>query len=67
MDGIIFWADITFKVLGVLLVTLVLCYFTTGLSNIAGTVFERKSTPEQRATAAEAEKGTVRGGKRQAA
>ena len=33
------------------------CYFTSGISNMAGTIFERKSNPEERAT--------VHGGKKQ--
>ena len=42
---------------------IICCYFTAGLSNVAGTIFERKSTPEQRA----AERGAVRGGRKQSA
>ena len=52
----IFWIVV---VLGGMIGT---CYFTSGISNIAGTIFERKSTPEERTAA---ERGTVRGGRKQ--
>ena len=38
-----------------------LCFFCSGIANIPGSIFEKKSTPEQRAAA---EKGVVRGGKK---
>jgi len=49
---------LTVVVIGIMIV---LCYFTSGISNVPGSIFERKSTPEERA----AEKGAVRGGKKQ--
>lgn len=44
----------------VIVVTMFLCYWTTGISNIAGTVFEKKSSVGQR----EAERSTVKGGEK---
>ncbi len=49
---------LTVVVIGLMIVV---CYFTSGISNIPGSIFERKSTPEERA----AEKGAARGGKKQ--
>jgi hypothetical protein len=40
---------------------IVVCYFTSGISNMAGTVFEKKSTVAPRS----AEKSTVPGGRKQ--
>ena len=31
----------------VIVIMIALCYFTSGLSNVAGTIFERKSTAEK--------------------
>ncbi len=42
------------------------CYFTAGISNYAGSIFEKKSTPEERAAKA-AEERAVHGGRKQAA
>ena len=61
MQALIDWAIVIL----VIVVTLFFCYFTTGLSNVAGTIFERKSTPEQRAAREAEERGTVRGGRKQ--
>jgi Na+-transporting methylmalonyl-CoA/oxaloacetate decarboxylase gamma subunit len=49
---------LTVVVIGIMIV---LCYFTSGISNVPGSIFERKSTPEERA----AEKGVARGEKKQ--
>jgi uncharacterized membrane protein len=50
-------------ILGVILVMVFCCYWNSGIANIPGSIIEKKSTPEERA----AERGTVRGGKRQSA
>jgi len=47
---------ITVFVIGVMVVV---CYFTSGISNMAGTIFERKSTV--------GDKSAVKGGKKQSA
>jgi Na+-transporting methylmalonyl-CoA/oxaloacetate decarboxylase gamma subunit len=54
----------------VLFIMVFICFFTSGIANIPGSLFERKSTPEERAAAEVAkkaeERGTVRGGREQA-
>jgi uncharacterized protein involved in cysteine biosynthesis len=61
----IFWIAL------VLFVMVFFCFFTSGIANIPGSIFEKKSTPEERAAAEAAkaadERGTVRGGRKQSA
>lgn len=42
-----------------ILLMIFLCFFTAGIAIIPGSIFEKKSLPEERA-----EKGTVRGGRK---
>lgn len=40
------------------------CFFCSGIANIPGSIFEKKSTPEERAAKAAEERGAVRGGRK---
>ena len=59
----VFWIVV---VIGIMIFA---CFFTSGIANIPGSIFEKKTTPQERAameTAKRAEeRGTVRGGKKQ--
>jgi hypothetical protein len=60
------------KMLLVILLMVVVCFFTSGIDwGITGSIFERKSTPAQRAareaTKQSEERGTVLGGRKQSA
>jgi hypothetical protein len=54
-----------FWIVLVLFIMVFTCFFTSGIANIPGSIFEKKSTPEERAAKA-AERGNVRGGRKQA-
>jgi hypothetical protein len=60
MDNIVLIAEVVVTIL----VMIFICFFTSGIANIPGSIFEKKSTPEQRAAKAAEERGAVRGGKK---
>jgi uncharacterized protein involved in cysteine biosynthesis len=43
-------------IVGVILVMVFMCFLTSGISNIPGSIFEKKSTPEERRTGMGAKK-----------
>jgi hypothetical protein len=55
---------IILEMVAVLIGMVFICFFCSGIANIPGSIFEKKSTPEQRAAKAAEERGTVRGGKK---
>jgi len=58
MDTIILVSEMVVTILGMIFV----CFFTSGIAIIPGSIFEKKSTPEERAAKAAEERGAVRGG-----